>query len=64
LKDFTIHIACGRPVSFPIVLNDRAVGAISLGRTQPNKPFTSEEVATMRSLAQHGGTGFPKREFI
>ena len=44
---YSLRAAC----SFPIVLNDRAIGAISLGRTQPNKPFTLQDVETMRSLA-------------
>ena len=51
---YRLRAAC----SFPIVLNDRAVGAISLGRTQPNQPFTLEDVATMRSLAQMAALAF------
>jgi diguanylate cyclase (GGDEF)-like protein len=45
---FQMQAAC----TFPIVINDKAVGALSLGRTEPNKPFTDEDVDTMRSLAQ------------
>ncbi len=44
--------------SFPIVLNGKAIGAISLGRTQPHKPFTSEDIETMRSLAHVAALAF------
>ena len=51
---YRLQAAC----SFPIVLNDRVVGAISLGRTQLNKPFTLEDVETMRSLAHIAALAF------
>jgi diguanylate cyclase (GGDEF)-like protein len=48
LDHYRIHAAC----SFPIIIKDRAVGALSLGRTRPNYPFTEEDVKTMQALAQ------------
>ncbi len=38
--------------TFPIMVGETAVGALSLGRVYPGKPYLSEDVETMRSLAE------------
>ena len=45
---YHLYAAC----TFPIIVGDQAVGALSFGRTKPNYPFTEEDVETMRALAQ------------
>jgi diguanylate cyclase (GGDEF)-like protein len=45
---FQIKAAC----TFPIMINDKPAGVLSLGRTEPNNPFTAEDMGTLRSLAQ------------
>ena len=54
LDRYPIHAAC----SFPIIVNGQAVGALSLGRTKPDYPFTNEDVETMRALAQLSALAF------
>lgn len=38
--------------TFPIMVGETAVGALSLGRVYPGKPYLPEDVETMRSLAE------------
>ncbi len=54
LDPYRIYAAC----SFPIIVNDKVVGALSLGRTKPNHPYTSEDVETMQALARLAGLAF------
>jgi len=54
LDRYQIYAAC----SFPIIVNDQAVGALSLGRTKPKYPFTKEDVETMQALAQLAALAF------
>ena len=51
LDRYQIYAAC----SFPILIDDKAVGALSLGRTKPNYPFTKADVETMQALAHLAG---------
>lgn len=48
---YRMQAAC----TFPITVDDKAVGALSLGRTKPNHPFTEEDVETMQALAHLAG---------
>lgn len=48
---YQLRAAC----TFPIVVGDKALGAISLGRVEPDKPFTSQEVELMYSMAYLAG---------
>jgi len=45
---YRMQAAC----TFPIIIEDEAVGALSLGRTKPHYPFTDEDVEVMQALAQ------------
>ncbi|MEO8359437.1 MAG: PAS domain S-box protein [Vicinamibacteria bacterium] len=38
---------------FPILLGDRCLGILSLGRTQPGRVFSAEEISRGAMLAQH-----------
>jgi diguanylate cyclase (GGDEF)-like protein len=51
---YGMYAAC----TFPIIVNDKAVGALSLGRTKPNYPFTEDDVETMQALAQLAALAF------
>jgi len=39
-------------LNVPIMIDEAAVGVISLGRTQPGLPYTGEEIDVMKSFAQ------------
>jgi diguanylate cyclase (GGDEF)-like protein len=51
---YHLRAAC----TFPIMIDNKAVGALSLGRTKPNYPFTMEDIETMQALAQLAALAF------
>jgi len=51
---YRMRAAC----TFPIIVNGKAVGALSLGRTRPGYLFTEDDVETMQALAQLAALAF------
>jgi diguanylate cyclase (GGDEF)-like protein/PAS domain S-box-containing protein len=59
-KQYDLHAVA----NFPIIINENVIGVIALGRTDPNKPYTSDEVEVMGAFAQLAALAIDNAQLI